>query len=61
KGVAGDESVYLIEPQTSVAHSIERHLNAKFAGTFVGDNTDITFGHADQREFASQPGACHLF
>ena len=47
KGVAGDESVHITQLETCVAHGIQRDLNAKFPGTFIGDNANVTLGHAD--------------
>ena len=47
EGVAGDESVHITQLQTSVAHSIQRDLNAKFSGTFIRDTANVTLGHAD--------------
>jgi hypothetical protein len=47
EGVAGDESVHITQIETRVAHGIQGDLNAKFPGTFIRDNADITLGHAD--------------
>ena len=47
EGVTGDKSVDISECQAGIAYGIQRDLNAELAGTFIGDNANVTLGHAD--------------